>query len=32
MEPYGPYGFYTKYGFVDTGKEAWEEEVLKIIL
>ncbi len=32
MEPYGPFGFYTKYGFIDTGKEAWEEEVLKLTL
>ncbi len=32
MEPYGPYEFYLKYGFIDTGKVAYEEEVLKLKL
>ncbi len=32
MEPYGPYGFYTKYGFEDTGVIEEDEEVLKLTL
>jgi hypothetical protein len=32
MESYGPYGFYTKYGFIDTGVNEEDEEVLKLTL
>ncbi len=32
MEHYGPYGFYIRYGFVDTGQVTYGEEVLKLEL
>jgi diamine N-acetyltransferase len=32
MESFGPYGFYIKYGFVDTGKTTYDEEVLRLEL